>query len=854
MGFPWHGFLLAGLWRTGSTVAARSRRFGFGVVAPGAGLLQQAGLRLCLCLASVLIAAGLALLAAAPAHAASEGDLRLSGGNSLAQHEGRLEIFHSGEWGAVCDDDFVQQEATVACKQLGFTGAQTHVRGFGGPSSLRIWLDDVACDGTEMSLSECSHLPWGEHNCGSDEDVGVRCEEATTAPAILIGKRKLKIDEEDSATYTVKLGKLPTGNVTVTVGGITGTDLTVTPASFMLTTSTWSTGQTVTVTAGDDADTTRDTATLTHSASGGGYVSVTGPTVAVDVNDNDDKGVSVSPQSMTLLEDVGPLVYSRKRDDTYSVVLTGKPSADVTITISKSTGAELSLTDSAGNSVSTLTFTTDDWSTAQKVTVTPTYDEDLEDDVATLTHSASGGGYGDVTIPGVTVRVEDLYERGIQLLWYHTTVYEQHSSGGSYGVVMSGPPAESVTITIRVPEGLNLSVTPQTLRFTANNWRPAKMVVVRQGNDGNAEHERVQFTHTASGDDFESETIPSIELLLVDDDNEGLPGRPRDVRGTSGEGSVGLKWTPPLEDPEKPVLNYEYQQDGETGWTPTGGPETTKDVTGLTNGESYKFRVRAVNAEGTGSASEPSAPVTPEAPGLTAEFTSVPASHDGSSRFVLRLVFSEAVKTGVRKMRDHVFEVAGGAVKKVRRVEKGSNIGWNVTVAPDTDGTISVTLPVHACGESGAVCTYDGGSLQEAISVTVPGPASVLPEVSISAGSSPVTEGTSAAFTLSRTGDTAAALTVAVSVNEAGSVFSGVPPRAVTFAAGSAAATLSVATDDDAVAEADGRVTASVSAGSGYEVDADAASAGVDVYDNDEAASTAVETLWTSTMTVRAAM
>ena len=81
--------------------------------------------------------------------------------------------------------------------------------------------------------------------------------------------------------------------------------------------------------------------------------------------------------------------------------------------------------------------------------------------------------------------MEDLYERGIQLLWYHTTVYEQHSSGGSYGVVMSGPPAEPVTITIGVPEGLNLSVTPQTLRFTANNWRPAKMVIVRQGNDGN---------------------------------------------------------------------------------------------------------------------------------------------------------------------------------------------------------------------------------------------------------------------------------------------------------------------------------------------------------------------------------
>ena len=180
MGLPRHAFLLAGRRRTGSTVASRSRRLGFGTVAPGAGLLRRAGLCLCLPLASVLIAAGLSFLAAAPAHAASEGDLRLSGGDALP-HEGRLEIYHSGEWGAVCDDFFEQQEAEVACKQLGFTGAQTHIRGFGGPSSLRIWLDDVACDGTEMSLSECSHLPWGEHNCGSDEDVGVRCEEATTA-------------------------------------------------------------------------------------------------------------------------------------------------------------------------------------------------------------------------------------------------------------------------------------------------------------------------------------------------------------------------------------------------------------------------------------------------------------------------------------------------------------------------------------------------------------------------------------------------------------------------------------------------------------------------------------------------
>ena len=213
-------------------------------------------------------------------------------------------------------------------------------------------------------------------------------------------------------------------------------------------------------------------------------------------------------------------------------------------------------------------------------------------------------------------------------------------------------------------------------------------------------------------------------------------------------------------------------------------------------------------------------------------------------------MFSEAVKTGVRKMRDHVFEVAGGAVKKVRRVEKGSNIGWKVTIAPDTDGTISVTLPVRACGESGAVCTYDGGSLQEAISVTVPGPASVLPEVSISAGSSPVTEGGAAVFTLTRTGDTAAALTVSLSVTEDGAVLSGTAPTEAVFAAGAATADLALATADDEVVEAASVVTVALAAGTGYAVDANAAQATVTVEDDDAAPALAGASVDGATLTL----
>ena len=110
-----------------------------------------------------------------------------------------------------------------------------------------------------------------------------------------------------------------------------------------------------------------------------------------------------------------------------------------------------------------------------------------------------------------------------------------------------------------------------------------------------------------------------------------------------------------------------------------------------------------------------------------------------------------------------------------------------------------------------------------------------LPVVSIGAATSPVTEGTAAAFTLTRTGSPAPALTVAVRVTETGAALSGTPPAAVHFAAGAGSVLLTVATDDDEVAEAASTVTAAVVAGSAHEVDGDAGSAVVTVADDDAA-------------------
>jgi len=87
---------------------------------------------------------------------------------------GIVRVYHNGTWGTVCDDYFDMRDAKVACRQLGFSKAVGYW--WFGQGSGKIWLDNMACSGTESSLHSCSHRGWGKHNCGSHrEDVGVAC-------------------------------------------------------------------------------------------------------------------------------------------------------------------------------------------------------------------------------------------------------------------------------------------------------------------------------------------------------------------------------------------------------------------------------------------------------------------------------------------------------------------------------------------------------------------------------------------------------------------------------------------------------------------------------------------------------
>ncbi|XP_068085129.1 uncharacterized protein [Anabrus simplex] len=105
-------------------------------------------------------------------------EIRLTGSN--VTHEGRLEVKVYGRWGAVCDDLFGMQDATVACRELGFSmgASEVHPSSFYGPkigTDLIYLMDDLQCLGNETSLRECDFNGWGIHDCNPDEEVGIVC-------------------------------------------------------------------------------------------------------------------------------------------------------------------------------------------------------------------------------------------------------------------------------------------------------------------------------------------------------------------------------------------------------------------------------------------------------------------------------------------------------------------------------------------------------------------------------------------------------------------------------------------------------------------------------------------------------
>ena len=380
------------------------------------------------------------------------------------------------------------------------------------------------------------------HTAAGGEYAGVTAELAVTVaddetPQVVLTPASLGVGEGDATggTYTVRLATPPTADVTVTVSGQAGSDLTLGGLSgtgtLTFTPTSWNVAQTVTVTAGEDDDGADDSVTLTHTAAGGEYAGVTAE-LAVTVADN-DRRVVLTPVSLGVSE-------GDSTGDTYTVRLATEPTANVTVTVSGQAGTDLTLGGLSGSG--TLTFTTTDWDVAQTVTVTAAEDDDGADDSVTLTHTATGGNYA-----GVTARLEVTVadnDRRVVLTPASLSIDEGDATGGTYTVRLASVPTATVAVTVTGQIGTDLTLnglsTTGSLTFTRTDWNVAQTVTVTAAEDDDAGDDTVTLTHTATGGNFTG--VAATLTVTVADDDRGILLTPAVLSVDEGD-SVGGTYT-----------------------------------------------------------------------------------------------------------------------------------------------------------------------------------------------------------------------------------------------------------------------------------------------------------------------
>ena len=350
-----------------------------------------------------------------------------------------------------------------------------------------------------------------ETTCAEENDGVKPCTYTVTVrravpPRLAFVPRSLAIEEGSTGTYTVELDtRILTGAVTIAIASdnpavtVSPTEVTLKPLDMA--------PRTITVTAASDDDRDDENVTITHTANGAHYYDVIA-TVGVTVNDTTapppapDPALSVSATALRLAEG---------GSTAYTVALATRPDDNVTVTIA-SDNADVT------TRPATLTFTTANWSEAQRVTVSAASDGDTANDTATLTHTASGGGYGDAPAVLVAVSVTDNDTAALSIT---PTVLNLIENGiSAYIVSLTAQPSANVTVAI-ASDNPDVTVRPTSLTFTPTNWATPQAVLVITRADAGGGDELATLRMTAQGGGYAGQT--GQVLASVDDTLAPLP-------------------------------------------------------------------------------------------------------------------------------------------------------------------------------------------------------------------------------------------------------------------------------------------------------------------------------------------
>ena len=396
-------------------------------------------------------------------------------------------------------------------------------------------LDDL--DGTsEILLINHTGRGGGYQHASPVEVRIVIDDDEPTNPQVLTSARSpLNIREGESATYTIRLSERPSEEVRVNAA-LTSYDpfkLSLNPSSLTFTTENWRNAQTVEITALQDRNSNSESVTLTHVGTGGGYDSAEQAIIQINVTDDDPTNPEIilsSPEIMPS-ESADPSMVVEEGGDaaSYKVKLSQKPSGDVNVTLTRGSANIISIeeegeivqVDQLNISPKTLEFGVLNWNIEQTVTLRALNNDHKDNLTSSVIHTATGGGYLDVgndfiqeTLE-VTLKNDDPRNPRILLSTVRTIVEEGQAQ--IYMVTLNEQPSrdnESTVVVSLTSDNPDVSIFPESLAFTRQNWNVNQTVQIFAKHDSDAEVSNAAITHSAEGagyDNVRSELSVEIE-------------------------------------------------------------------------------------------------------------------------------------------------------------------------------------------------------------------------------------------------------------------------------------------------------------------------------------------------------
>ena len=172
----------------------------------------------------------------------------------------------------------------------------------------------------------------------------------------------------------------------------------------------------------------------------------------------------------------------------------------------------------------------------QTIALTPTQDgiqEGNETIMLSGTTTASG-----LTVEPAEVTILDDDMRGITVTPTRLAVDENGSR--NYTVVLDSQPSGDVTLTATVSGADDVTVSPETLTFTATDWQTPKPVTVSAADDADSADGQATVTHAVSGADYGDNNVgaASVQVTVDDDDGRGVVVSTRDLPVREGESAT----------------------------------------------------------------------------------------------------------------------------------------------------------------------------------------------------------------------------------------------------------------------------------------------------------------------------